>query len=84
MRPRLHRHDRRLSRSGHRHDDPAPAVRAVKKIGNAITRGRSGLDLSDEELDAAAARQNAIDDAASAYGPRSGGEGMGGDAGGGG
>jgi len=45
----------------------------AKKMDTAILRGFSGLDLSDEELAAAAALQNAIDNNASAYPRREGG-----------
>ncbi|MCX7379756.1 MAG: hypothetical protein NTY94_23735 [Alphaproteobacteria bacterium] len=57
-------------------------VWGVQYLGSSIARGLTGKEMSDAELAAAAARQNAIDDAASAYGPRSGGEGMGGGGGG--
>lgn len=40
---------------------------AAEKKGSAIMRGLSGPDLSDEELAEVAARQNAIDNQASAY-----------------
>ena len=40
---------------------------AAEKMGSAIMRGLSGPDLSDEDLAEVAARQNAIDNQASAY-----------------